>query len=1472
MDDQVSTHKTAGEALALIRETYRHDTVKMGDAFAEVFMRVARRDPALELISIVRWGDWDRRKELTGGADGTDLGIDLVAQHASGAWIAIQCKCYQESTRLDFNKDMSTFLAFASREPFELLWFVATCPWGKNAEKVIKGNITPPVQRIDFVDRYSDFPLEQAQREIREPWARQVDAIEYCTTGLSNYDRGQLIMACGTGKTFTALRIAEDVVPENGSILFMAPSIALVSRAREEWLTHAINRMGTVVICSDSTAGRSTSEDIALTELLSPVTTKPEKIAQTMARAKGTRVAYCTYQSSGRITEAQRDYGLADFDLIIADEAHRTTGIIKEKNVADANFQAVHDNELVKGKKRLYMTATPRIYSEKSKSSRRKEGWDVIDMGDKDTYGPEFFRLSFRKAVEATPEPMLSDYRIIVLGVGETDVSPSLKGHLEDIPVVVNKKLETKPDIHQMTRLLGVSLAINGHTKGDREDRPGVLRRSIAYANTIPRSRWYAEALKHPQLLSATTRKLEEGKALKVTAEHLDASSSAITRNIALRKLNDAGRGNDEARVISNVKLFTEGVDVPALDAVIFLDPKQSQIDIIQAVGRVMRKSEGKKFGYIIVPVVVQPNENVVEALEAGKEGYATVGKVLRSLQSHDEELINKIDLIVQLYDQRRKDAPPPDTGEQKGDDTEQLDFDFLDPKDNQQIFAHVIKASGLGKPGKVTADDIRSTVEYAGKILDKAGAAPVIAEALGLPYNEDGSLNTCKIGALLLANACLLQKRLSNEESLNMIIPLERIIVSKAPQELLKGAWDGIMNRDYIPVFEPAVAILDMLPDSELVNQVIQHLAECANRVADSLSELGYDHAGPLYHQILGSAKSDGAFYTENTSALMLARLAINKDFIDWGDLEAVKDIKIIDPACGTGTLLMASLKTIKDRVKSALSDIADNDVVQRDLHAQMVENSLCGLDINRHAVQLAACNLTMGAPTVDYNRMNLHTLAHGPDGNGGVKLGSLEILPTSESDTDFSSLALPTRKLNALGARQVNKSNVFNYPLKDLDLVIMNPPFTANDKRGQKFDDDIRSLMQHRELWIRDEVEAKDQQTNGVINSNSIATYFTPLSDRLLKSKNGTLAKVVATTACLNSSGIKEREFHTKKFQVELIVTSHDPSHPNFSGNTGITESLMICRRAGEGVERGDTRFVSLRKNPDNADDALKAADAIASGNLGEWGNEMTWSAEKMAKGDWRPTAFYNRDLLDVLISLESNLLVRLGKIAEVEPGGQRIRDAFDRSVSGDSDAKTILWDHKSELRTTMATEPDTIASPKDGRRDYVNNTLWPKAGRLLIAGKININVVRTTGVILDKPALGSMFIPVRPKASDEEIMRSYEKILCVWFNSTPFIICLLGARSKNLLYTAFSLDTLRSLPIPKPLDLMMHLTKIYDTNKDKTLKPWPEMTSCEVRKNIDDAVAPIIDIDSETIAKWREWVANEPTVTNKRAAFVY
>ena len=1428
----------------------------MGRVFEDLFMRVAKNDPALELKDIQRWSEWDQREALT-GLGGNDIGIDLVAQHASGMWIAIQCKCYQETTRLDFNRDMSRFLALSSQEPFQLRWFVATCPWGKNAEAAIKGRLTPPVRRIDFINRYADIPLDQPASAVREPWAKQADAIEHCVTGLENYDRGKLVMACGTGKTFTALRIAEAAVPENGSILFLAPSIALVSQAREEWLRLASRPMGSVVVCSDATAGKSAAEDISLTEILSPVTTDPEKIANTLKQAQGTRVAYCTYHSIGRITEAQQQFGLDEFDLIIADEAHRTTGIVKNKNVGDVNFQAVHDNERVRGKKRLYMTATPRIYSETSKSSRRKEGCEVTDMGEKHIYGPEFCRLSFRAAAE---EGMLSDYRVIVLGVNETAVTASLKKRLESIDAGKSKDRKTAPGIQEMTRLLGVSLALNGLAEGSDEDRPGVLRRSIAYANTISRSKWYAKALVEPQILSATTRRLEDRRAQKIIAEHHDAGSSALARNTELRKLNQAGRANtEEARVISNVKLFTEGVNVPALDAIVFLDPKQSQVDIVQAVGRVMRKSEGKRFGYIIVPVVIPPDKDILGALEKGQEGYKTVGKVLRALQSHDEKLLKNIDLFVQMYEQGSEKKPPTD------DSSPQASLN-LEPVEGQGIYAHIAKASGLSKPGQQTADDIKSAVEYAGSLLHKDSAAGAIAAALGMPGKEGEGLNICKIGSLLLANACLLQKRLRGEDSMKMILSLESVSIAKAPREMLRAAWIGIMGRDYVPVFDPAVAVLDALSDSKPVNEAIQHITECANRVADSLSEIGYDHAGPLYHQILGSAQSDGAFYTENSSALMLARLALNEDFADWSDIEAIKALRIIDPACGTGTLLMAALKTVKERVVDTMAAGADAVAMQRDLHEHMVEHSLCGLDINRHAVQLAACNLTLGAPSVDYQHMNLHTLAYGPDKNDEVRLGSLEILASSDTDTGFRSMALPTRSLNALDARQVNQSKQFDFPLQDLDVVIMNPPFTDNVKRDRKFDSEAKRKMQDRELWVKKEVEEADQQAINVINSNSIESFFTPLAERLISQKNGTLATVIPTTACLGAAAKYKRTFLAKKFQVELVVTSHDPKHPNFSGNTAITESFMICRRVKEGAGKKNTRFVSLHKNPDNAQEAIQLADAIASGDLIEWGKEMTWPADRVKQGDWRPAALYNPELVEVLVSLESRGLVKLGDIAEVEPAGRRIRDAFNRHADEGSNTKPILWDHKTELRKTMAAEPDIIASPKGGKRDYAIDTLWPKAGRLLIAGKINTNAIRTTSVLLDEPALGSAFVPVRPKTKDESTVRSLEKALCVWFTSTPFIICLLGARSRKLTYPNYSLDSLRSLPVPNSND-MLQLAEIYDNNKDKSLKPWLEMASCEVRKVIDDAVAPLVGVDSNTMDKWRRLITEEPTVSNKR-----
>ena len=279
------------------------------------------------------------------------------------------------------------------------------------------------------------------------------------------------------------------------------------------------------------------------------------------------------------------------------------------------------------------MTATPRIYTARSKARLASKGIDVIDMGDQHVYGPQFHLLPFAKAVR---HRMLSDYRVIVLGVGQASVTPGLRRRLEALEPSTRRR--NAPTTNDMTRVLGVSLAVNGVTEGTALEQPGKLPRTLAFANSIVRSKWYAEALMESEVLRATTRRMSDGRAMKVVARHLDASASALQRNQELRALAHADR-DGECRVVCNVKLFTEGVDVPSLDAVAFLDPRDSQVDVVQAVGRVMRKVPGKRFGYIVIPVIVEPGRDVAPALERGTEGYRTVGRVLRALQAHDGRL-----------------------------------------------------------------------------------------------------------------------------------------------------------------------------------------------------------------------------------------------------------------------------------------------------------------------------------------------------------------------------------------------------------------------------------------------------------------------------------------------------------------------------------------------------------------------------------------------------------------------------------------------------------------------------------------------------------------------------------------------------------------------------------------------------------------------------------------------------------------
>ena len=307
-----------------IRSESRDESEK-GRWFEQLFMRIALQEPEFEIDGIWRWPDWPEREALT-GLDGRDIGIDLVARRSSGDWVAIQCKCYEDRHTLG-KGEIDKFLGGSQQPVFCMRWIVATCRWGPNAERAIQ-NAHPQVTQIDFRE-FLDVQVEErdARRPVQEPWPLQEEAIEDVVNGLSNHDRGRLIMACGTGKTFTALRIAEKIVVDGERILFAAPTIALVSQARREWLRQTTRELECIVVCSDPTAGgRNENEDIRISELECPVSTDPAEIALSLAGDGPTRVVFCTYHSLGKVTEAQALDGTPAFDLAIADEAHRTTG------------------------------------------------------------------------------------------------------------------------------------------------------------------------------------------------------------------------------------------------------------------------------------------------------------------------------------------------------------------------------------------------------------------------------------------------------------------------------------------------------------------------------------------------------------------------------------------------------------------------------------------------------------------------------------------------------------------------------------------------------------------------------------------------------------------------------------------------------------------------------------------------------------------------------------------------------------------------------------------------------------------------------------------------------------------------------------------------------------------------------------------------------------------------------------------
>lgn len=586
------------------------------------------------------FGDWARDNRF----DQRDTGIDLVAELADtpGSWCAIQCKFYREGHRIQ-KADIDSFFTASGKRPFTRRLIVDTTgvPWSEHADEALRDQIveTTRVGLSDLEDSGIDWQAFADSQTVKlltrkKPRQHQVEALAAVKAGLAEADRGKIIMACGTGKTYTALHIAEQLAGKGGRVLFLVPSLSLMSQSIREWSIDANIPLRSFAVCSDSQVGvRKAADgdvaDIDVHDLEIPATTHGATIAAkaTSAAPDSMTVVFSTYQSIQAVSAAQLSYGLPEFDLIICDEAHRTTGV-KLADEEESNFIRVHDATYILGKKRLYMTATPRIFGDTVKKTADEADAVLCSMDDPRLFGETLFTRNFSWAVQ---NGLLTDYKVIVLAVDEEAVSAGVQRLLAD------ENSELKLD--DATKIVGCYKALTkADLRPDVAGDTGPMRRALAFAKDIKRSKLVeAEFARVAKEWRGTLDDLvaDTIPPLDIEIRHVDGGFSAHARNERLAWLKD--KADDETcRILTNARCLSEGVDVPALDAILFLHPRKSQIDVVQSVGRVMRRAEGKAMGYVILPVAVPAGKAPEEALD-DNEKYRVVWQILNALRAHDD-------------------------------------------------------------------------------------------------------------------------------------------------------------------------------------------------------------------------------------------------------------------------------------------------------------------------------------------------------------------------------------------------------------------------------------------------------------------------------------------------------------------------------------------------------------------------------------------------------------------------------------------------------------------------------------------------------------------------------------------------------------------------------------------------------------------------------------------------------------------
>ena len=605
------------------------DSNKKGEYFEKVFVPwFLKTDPvwSTKVNQIWLWDDYPQRW-------GKDCGIDLVFEDYQGKHWAIQSKCV--SPDRDITKaEIDSFLSESSDSRIHgRLLIASTDGIGRNAEQVLERQEKKVVRFLLDHFRHSevDFPTSPEdlskghRKEKRTPRPHQQEAIKNVVEGLQKEDRGQLLMACGTGKTLTSLWIKEALKAKRTLVLL--PSLSLLSQTLREWSATSQEKFNWICVCSDKSVAKQDKSTDSMIENISalgvPVTSDPKDIQDFLLNEDG-GIVFSTYQSSPLVEESQRSLEVPAFDIAFADEAHRCAGKVSSA------FASILDEQKIRSKKRLFMTATPRVLSKQIKKKADDENINLACMDDVSQFGEVFHQLNFSKAIE---KELLSDYQVVIVGVDD----PSVQAQIID-RMLVDTGNECNIDTETLANHIALAKAIKDYD----------LNRMITFHSRVKSAKKFSED--HPLILDWIP---EESKSSKsAMTSYVSGEMNAKNRNTEISKLRNISE--QEVGILANARCLSEGGDVPTLDGIAFFDPRSSQVDIIQAVGRAIRKSENKTDGYIILPVYLGDTTNIEDEILQSR--FKDIWSIILALKSQDDSMRDELDqLRVELG---RRNAP----------------------------------------------------------------------------------------------------------------------------------------------------------------------------------------------------------------------------------------------------------------------------------------------------------------------------------------------------------------------------------------------------------------------------------------------------------------------------------------------------------------------------------------------------------------------------------------------------------------------------------------------------------------------------------------------------------------------------------------------------------------------------------------------------------------------------------------------